>query len=70
MVPKRNGQRKLVHAFEKELSQAAALNPASGEYSVQVNYVHILLELPWGEYTKDNFDLKRGRRYWTGTISA
>ncbi|MFO7923282.1 MAG: endopeptidase La [Bacteroidales bacterium] len=46
-------------AFEKELSKLQRLNPASAEYSVQVNYVHLILELPWGKYTKDNFDLKR-----------
>lgn len=49
-------------AFEKELIRLQRLNPASGEYSVQINYVHLLLELPWGEYTKDNFDLKRAQK--------
>ena len=38
------------------------LNPATGEYSVQLNYLQTLLELPWNEYTKDNFDLKRAQR--------
>ncbi len=49
-------------AFEKELAKLQRLNPASGEYSVQVNYVHLLMELPWGDYSKDNFDLKRARK--------
>ncbi len=49
-------------AFEKELVKLQRLNPASAEYSVQVNYVHLFLELPWGDYTKDNFDLNRAQK--------
>ncbi len=48
--------------FTKELEKLKRVNPASPEYSVQINYVDILLELPWNEYTKDNFDLKRAYR--------
>jgi ATP-dependent Lon protease len=48
--------------FGKELEKLRRLNPASGEYSIQYNYVQTLLELPWNEYTKDNFDLKRARK--------
>ncbi|MFO7671748.1 MAG: endopeptidase La [Bacteroidales bacterium] len=46
-------------AFQKELDKLSRLNPATGEYSVQVNYLQTLLELPWNVYTKDNFNLKR-----------
>ncbi len=49
-------------AFEKELEKLRRLNPATGEYSVQVNYLQTMLELPWNEYTKDNFNLKRASR--------
>jgi len=45
--------------FEKEVEKLSRLNPAAGEYSVQFSYCQTLLELPWNEYTKDNFDLKR-----------
>jgi ATP-dependent Lon protease len=45
--------------FEKEVHKLSRLNPAAGEYSVQYAYCHTLLELPWNEYTEDNFDLKR-----------
>ena len=48
--------------FLKEVDKLSRLNPAAGEYSVQVNYVQTLLELPWNEYTKDNFNLKRAER--------
>lgn len=47
--------------FEKEVDKLNRLNPATGEYSVQLNYLQTLLELPWDEYTKDNFDLKRAQ---------
>lgn len=47
--------------FEKEVQKLNRLNPATGEYSVQLNYVQTLLELPWNEYTKDNFNLKRAK---------
>lgn len=48
--------------FNKEIEKLRKLNPASGEYSVQHNYLQTLLDLPWNEYTKDNFDLARARR--------
>lgn len=48
--------------FDKELKKLQQLNPASAEYSVQVNYLHTLVDLPWGEYTEDNFDLKRAQK--------
>ncbi|MBU0763750.1 MAG: endopeptidase La [Bacteroidetes bacterium] len=47
--------------FEKELEKLQRLHPAAGEYSVQLNYLHLLLELPWNEYTVDNFDMKNAR---------
>jgi ATP-dependent Lon protease len=45
-------------AFEKEVNKLSKLNPAAADYSVQYNYVQTILELPWNEYTEDNFDLK------------
>lgn len=48
--------------FLKEVDKLIRLNPATGEYSVQLNYLQTLLELPWNDYTKDNFDLKRAQR--------
>ncbi|WP_423126315.1 endopeptidase La [Gaoshiqia sp. Z1-71] len=44
--------------FEKEVNKLQRLNPAAGEYSVQYSYCQTLLDLPWNEYTEDNFDLK------------
>jgi ATP-dependent Lon protease len=47
--------------FYKELDKLSRLNPAAAEYSVQVNYIQTLLELPWNEYTDDNLDLKNAQ---------
>jgi len=48
--------------FEKELDKLHRLNPAAAEYSVQMNYIQTLLDLPWNLYTQDNLDLKNARR--------
>jgi ATP-dependent Lon protease len=49
-------------AFEKDLAKLERMNPNAAEYSVQSNYLELLLELPWNEYTTDNFDLKRAEK--------
>lgn len=48
--------------FDKELDKLHRLNPAAAEYSVQVNYIQTLLDLPWESYTIDNLDLNNARR--------
>ena len=48
--------------FNKELEKLGRMNPAAPDYSIQMNYLELLLDLPWGEFTKDNFDLKRAQR--------
>ena len=48
--------------FEKELEKLQRLNPNVAEYGVITSYLEILLELPWNEFTKDNFDLKHARK--------
>lgn len=48
--------------FNKELEKLARTNPAAADYSVQINYLELLLDLPWSEFTKDNFDLKRAQK--------
>ena len=53
--------KEIAGVFQKELEKLQRLNPAAGEYSVQVNYLHVLLDLPWGEYTADNFDLNQAQ---------
>jgi ATP-dependent Lon protease len=48
--------------FNKEIERLQRINPAAAEYSVTLNYLELLLELPWEETTKDNFDLKRAQK--------
>ncbi len=48
--------------FEKELERLNRINPAAAEYSVTLNYLELLLDLPFEEFTSDNFDLKRAQK--------
>jgi ATP-dependent Lon protease len=48
--------------FGKELEKLVRTNPAAADYSVQINYLELLLDLPWNDFTKDNFDLKRAQK--------
>lgn len=59
---KKRWNKEVAAAYEKELDKLLRLNPATGEYSVQVNYIQTLVELPWNEFTKDNFNMKRASR--------
>ncbi|MBL6445451.1 endopeptidase La [Fulvivirga sp. 29W222] len=59
---KKNWPSEVGKHFNKELDKILRMNPAAAEYPVAMNYVELLLELPWNEYTKDNFDLKRARK--------
>ncbi|WP_430424667.1 endopeptidase La [Maribacter litoralis] len=58
---KKWGKKEKEH-FEKELSKMKRMNPQVAEYSIQRNYLDLLLDLPWKEYSKDKFDLKRAER--------
>ena len=48
-------------AFDKELAKVRRINPQVAEYSVVLNYLDLLLDLPWDSYTEDNFDLKKAK---------
>jgi len=54
--------REVSNTFAREVDKLNRLNPSTGEYSVQLNYLQTLLELPWNEFTKDNFDLNRAQQ--------
>lgn len=47
---------------DKELEKLQRMNPAAADYSVVLNYVELILDLPWGIYTKDNFDIKHSKQ--------
>ncbi len=48
--------------FEKELSKMQRMNPQVAEFSIQRNYLDLFLDLPWNEFSKDKFDLKRAQK--------
>ena len=50
---------KIKEAFGKELKKLERMNPSMSDYGVQRNFIELILELPWDEFTKDNFDLKK-----------
>ena len=58
---KKNWPKEVGETFEKELQKVERLNPAVAEYSVQMTYLQLLLELPWNDITKDNLDLQCAR---------
>ena len=48
--------------FNKELDKLQRMNPQAAEFPVSMNYVELMLDLPWDEYTADDFDLKRAAK--------
>ncbi len=48
--------------FFKELDKLSRMNPQGAEYTVQTNYLDLMLELPWGDYSEDNLDLNRSKK--------
>lgn len=48
--------------FEKEVHKILRMNPSAAEYPIALNYVEVMVELPWNEFTNDNFDLHRAKR--------
>jgi ATP-dependent Lon protease len=48
--------------FEKELAKLQRMNPQVADYGTQRNYLELMLDLPWNEFSKDNFDLKRAEK--------
>lgn len=48
--------------FNKELDKLQRINPQAAEFPVAMNYIEFMLDLPWADYTEDDFDLKRAKR--------
>lgn len=48
--------------FEKELNKIQRMNPQAPDFGIQRNYLELVLDLPWGEYSEDLFDLKRAQK--------
>lgn len=53
---------KVQSTFEKDLSKLNRMSSAMPDYSLTLNYLEYLVDLPWGEYTKDQFDLKKSEQ--------
>ena len=54
--------KEVAKTFAKELGRLKRMNSQMAEYGVQRNYLELLLELPWGEYSEDKFDLKNAQK--------
>jgi|TARA_B100000768_G_C11282043_1_gene379207 ATP-dependent Lon protease len=59
---KKKWNKEICDHFLKELSKLQRMNPQVAEYSIQRNYLDLYLDLPWNEFSKDNFDLRRAQR--------
>ena len=62
LAKKKKWSKEVAETFEKEIGRLQRMNPQMAEYSVQRNYLDLLLELPWEEYSTDLFDLKRAQK--------
>ena len=49
-------------SFEKELKKLQRMNPSMSDYSVQRSFLDLILDLPWNEYTNDNFNLNKASK--------
>ncbi len=54
--------KEIAEVFEKDLKKLQRINPQVPEFSIQRNYLEFLLDLPWGEYSKDKFDLVKAQK--------
>ncbi len=59
---KKDWPEKVAQLFDKELSKLQRVNPQVPEFSIQRNYLEFMLDLPWNETSKDNFNLKRAEK--------
>jgi ATP-dependent Lon protease len=48
--------------FQKEIEKLERMHPSTPDFSIVYNHIDLLLDLPWGEYTVDNYDLKRAKK--------
>jgi ATP-dependent Lon protease len=62
MGKKKKWSKAVSEHFNKELDKILRMNPQAAEYPVAMNYAEFMIDLPWGEYTPDNFDLVRAQK--------
>lgn len=61
---KKKWPKNVQEAFSREIRKLRRVNPQVAEYAIGLTYVETLLDLPWQEFTKDNFDLKKSKMCW------
>jgi ATP-dependent Lon protease len=59
---KKTWPKQVADHFNKELDKILRMNPQAAEYPVAMNYVEFMIDLPWGDFTQDNFDLNRAQK--------
>jgi ATP-dependent Lon protease len=59
---KKKWNKEVSESFDKDLKKLQRMNPGMADYSVHRSYLELILELPWEEFTKDKFDLKKARK--------
>src|SRR5690606_30354635 len=59
---KKKWDKKVGEHFDRELAKLKRMNPQVAEYSIQRNYLDLFLDLPWNEFSKDKFDLRRAEK--------
>lgn len=61
-VTKKKMSEETLALFEKEVRKLERINPQSPDYNVQLNYLQVMVSLPWGEFTQDNIDINNAQR--------
>lgn len=59
---KKKWPKEVQEVFDREIEKLARSNHMSPDFSMQVNYLELLVDLPWEEYSEDDFDLKHARK--------
>ncbi len=59
---KKNWPEEVKRHFEKELDKVLRINPSAAEYPIALNYAETMVDLPWNEFTQDNFDLNHAKK--------
>jgi len=58
----KNWSKEVFESYKKEVERLRRMNPMAPDYGVQHNYLQLLLDLPWNDFTNDSFDLKNAKK--------
>ena len=59
---KKKWSKTIREVFDKEVAKLERLNPTTPDYGVESTYIDTLLNVPFGEFSKDSFDMKKVRK--------